>query len=321
MKNIWILAIIVMLGCSPKHKEQPVDVITAEEKSIDTEISETFEEKSIDTVMLEAYIDTDNNSEQEELWTEEQMMQYYSSRYPLITNETCRRIAILYNIYRNERAWDSGKDEEMIELLLDFLREEENWSIDVENELPFIEWSVSDDDMVRIYNWEFEHATGDTYNTIIQYKSESGTINAVYISRWEEHFYQFRQLGFRHGSGYRIGFKIEKQTYLIWSFGRSGGSMVNASFVAVKFLDGKFEPYLAFNGDNYLEFLWFVGGVSGIIEDVDVQFDKEPFLIKVFCTPDHVDSKSQKIYNFTFNGIEFLGSYSEVKEIANNSTW
>jgi hypothetical protein len=42
MKNIWILVIIVMLGCSPKHKEQPVDVITVEEKSIDTEISESF---------------------------------------------------------------------------------------------------------------------------------------------------------------------------------------------------------------------------------------------------------------------------------------
>jgi hypothetical protein len=322
MKNMWILMSIVMLSSCSKYKEQPVAIMMVEEKS---NFITSVEEKSIDTIMPETYIDVGHDSEQEEVWTEEQMIQYYSSRYPLITNETCRRITILLRIYQNERDWGSGKDKEMIELLLDFLRKEENWSINVENELPLIKWSVSEDDMVRIYNWEFElGATGDIFNTIIQYKSESGSINAVYISGWGEQIDQFRQLGFRDGNGYRIGFKIEEQTYLIYSYARAGGAAVNASFLAVRLLDGKIEPYLAFNGDNYLELYWYVGGVrgvGGIIENVRVQFDNEPFSINVFCTPSQGDNESQNVYNFTFNGTEFLGNYSEVNEIANYSIW
>jgi hypothetical protein len=327
MKNIWILVIIFILGCCSKHKEQPLDVITAEEKSIDTEISETYEEKSIDTVMSETFIDVGNNSKQEEVWTEEEMIQYYSSQNTHIKNETCKRITILFYVYTAEitsspMIFGSGKDGEMIELLLDFLRKKENWSIDVENELPFIawnEWNVSEDDMVRIYNWQFEGATGDTYHTIIQYKSESGTINSVYISGWEEQFVQFRErLGFGWGRGYGIGFKIEKQTYLIWAHARAGGFMSVASFLALRFLDGKIEPYPAFNGDNNLEFS--VGTqYNGIIEDFNIQFNEKPFSFLIDYNPSESFNydKPNEFLEFTFNGSEFMGDYNKFNKITN----
>lgn len=247
--------------------------------------------------------------------SEEEIIEDYSSRYSHVTNETLREIAILYGIVRN--IFDSGRDREMAELLLAFLRDEENWSIDVGNELSFIYRNVSEDDMVRIYNWEFESATGDTFHTIIQYRSESGTINAVQISGWGGYDEQIHPLGFRWGHGYGVGFKIEEQTYLIWAHARAGGFMSHASFVAVRLLDGRIEPYLAFNGNNHLGFM--VGTqFGGIIEDFDIQFDEEPFLIRIFYNPHEINSRQpNNILDFAFNGTEFLGDYSRFNEIVN----
>jgi hypothetical protein len=265
-----------------------------------------------------------------------------------ITNETCILINKLYKHYRHEILGDYN-DPDFIEwmnrvgeeriffffldielLLVDFFKTEESWSIDVKKELPFMyEISTSEDGLVRIYNWNYEWATGDTFNSIIQYKTESGIINVIQVSGYGEHMWEREdlwQLGFRDGPAYSIGFKIEEQTYLIWSHARAGGFMTLVTFLAIKLLDGKIEPYLAFNGDNKLEF-----HVGRIIENYNIQFDETPFYIKIIFNlrkdlenyskwtedPDfrYVKPNIYDILEFTFNGTEFLGDYAQFNEI------
>jgi hypothetical protein len=110
----------------------------------------------------------------------------------------------------------------------------------------------------------------------------------------------------------------EKQTYLIWAHARAGGFMSAASFLALRFLDGKIEPYLAFNGDNKLEFS--VGTqFYGIIEYFKVQFDEKPFSIKIDYNPSESfnHDKPNEFLEFTFNGSEFIGDYIKFNEITN----
>jgi len=307
MKNkFFVLLVLAMVSCSEKNTSHSLGILAAEEPSV------------ID-VMPETYTDIDNQSEPEETWTEEQRVEYFFSKYSHIANETLRKIEALYRAFKWD-IWglDSKLPQEMTNLLLDFLKQEENWSIDVGNELSFMHRSISEDGMVRIYNWEFESATGDTYHTILQYKSELDTINVVQISGWSGDYKQFRQLGFIWGAEYGVGFKIAEQTYLLWAHARAGGFMSLISFVAVRLLDGKLEPYMAFNGDNYLGLL--AGEQNGgiIQHHFDLQFNEKPFSIRIFYNPHGIsDREPDSFLDFIFNGSEFMGDYNRLNEVAN----
>jgi hypothetical protein len=110
--------------------------------------------------------------------------------------------------------------------------------------------------------------------------------------------------------------------------------MSYASFLAIKLLDEKIEPYMAFNGDNTLGFL--VGTqYGGVIENFMVQFGETPFKIKILFNlrenlgnnsqwtedPDFRISKTYiyDILEFTFDGTEFLGDYAKFNEITNGN--
>ena len=107
----------------------------------------------------------------------------------------------------------------------------------------------------------------------------------------------------------------------------------NAYFLAVRLLDGKIEPYKAFNGDNILIFTLFIGQYDGNITSLDFQFDKKPYWIRIMYNV-HEDPKNYSqwildhpsferfreplIYDyleFTFNGAEFLKGYKKFKKI------
>jgi hypothetical protein len=309
---------LILLSCTEKKQETPIhnDIITVPQENNQLQKQNN---RNIDVLFI-------NEDEH-------------------ITNETCILINKLYKQYRHQIVdWMYIAEEERdvvkagdIELLLvDFFKTEENWSIDVKKELPFMyEISASEDGLVRIYNWEYESATGDTFNSIIQYKTESDIINVIQVSGYGEHMWghedpPFGKLGFRYGPAYNVGFKIKEQTYLIWSHARAGGFMSAASFLAIKLLDGKIEPYLAFNGDNKLDFSVGIQ-YGGIIEDFSIQFDKTPFYIKILFNlrkdlenysqwtedPDFRYAKPNiyDILEFTFNGTEFLGDYAQFNEI------
>jgi hypothetical protein len=294
--KIALLLVLIILNCkAEKKQEKPVDTVKQEE-------------------IINVYYDPGDN----------------------ITNETCARIYKLWANLRYKTAeYFSEKYLENLEnLLINFLRTEESWSIDVKKEMPFLsKFSVSEDNMVRIYSWYFDIATGDTSFSIIQYKAESGIINAVQLSSYGIDQYM-EQLGFYQGPDYYVGFKIEKYTYLIWSHARAGGFMSTAQFLAVRLLDGKIEPYKAFNGDN--ELVFSVGiQYGGIIDNYDFQFDKKPYWIRIIYNV-HEDPKNYSqwildhpsferyaeplIYDFlefTFNGVKFIGDYKKLNEVKN----
>jgi len=306
MKNkFFVLLMIAIISCSEKNTSHSPGILAAEEPSV------------ID-VMPETYTDIDNQSEPEETWTEEQRVEYSLSEFSHIANEDLREIAALYRAARWNISVDSRLAKKMTNLLLDFLKQEENWSIDVENELSFMDRYISEDGMVRIYNWAFEYATGDTFHTILQYKSELDTINVVQIHGWSDgDFEQFRQLGFNWGAGYGVGFKIAEQTYLLWAFARAGSFMFHASFVAVRLLNGKIEPYLAFNGDNSLGF-HVADHAGSIIKNFHTQFNEKPFSIRIFYNPGEINSpQSGGTLDFIFNGSEFMGDYNRLNEVVN----
>lgn len=268
---------------------------------------------------------------------------YLDDDYTL-RNKTCVKIMELYKeIYYCDHVisysdWASvgidrehydGLVETISKLLVDFLKTEESWSLDIKKELPLMkEISISEDNMVRIYNFDFmEWGTGDTYNNIIQYKTENGKINVIYISQYA--YGQDRPHGFSNGSAYSIGFKIEEQTYLLWSIARGGGFTSRTSYLAIKLLDGSIEPYPIFNGDNNIDFCF---GPQWSIDAVDHQFDEMDYWIKIiynlredkekypkFITENYYRYAEPYIYDilkFTYNGSVFLGDYKTFDEIS-----
>jgi hypothetical protein len=297
INKIALLLVLIILNCkAEKKQEKPIDTVKQEEVS-------------------NVYYDPSDN----------------------ITNETCAQIYKLWAKLRFGDFYSTAQQESLENSLIDFLRTEESWSIDVEKEMPFIEYSVSEDNMVRIYSWYFDVASGDTYFSIIQYKAESGIINAIQVSGYyDERFEQYRQLGFYQGPSYYVDFKIEKYTYLIGSQARAGGFMSTAQFLAVRLLDGKIEPYKAFNGDN--ELVFSVGiQYGGTIDNFDFQFDKKPYWIRIMYNV-HEDPKNYSqwildhpsferyaeplIYDyleFYFNGTEFIGDYKKFKEVSDTA--
>jgi len=305
--KIALLLVLIILNCkAEKKQEKPVDTIKQEE-------------------VINVYYDPSDN----------------------ITNETCAQIYKLWDIlrYKNDEYFSKDKFFEerdivvknLENLLIDFLKTEESWSIDVKKEMPFLDrFSISEDNMVRIYSWYYDCASGDTDSNIIQYKAESGIINAVMVNRYDDtaHRFVYSHLGFHDGPIYNVGFKIEKYTYMIWAHARAGGFMSTAQFLAVRLLDGKIEPYKAFNGDN--ELIFSVGiQYGGIIDNFDFQFDKKPYWIRIIYNV-HKDPKNYSqwvidhptfrkygeplIYDyldFTFNGVKFIGDYKKLNEVKN----
>ena len=341
VKLILLAFIILLSNCASKNQKNDIDNIVSQNQ-IDTENNLPVETNTI--------IPEENSHSEGYSWyipLREEYDPFSKDQYAHIRNKTCAKILELYEdiIYAyivvpfEHATYGVNYDdihnaiETIPKLLVDYLKTEESWSADVKKELPFIhEISASEDNMVRIYSWDYrESATGDTFNCIIQYKAESGTINAVQLGGFNEHADQlFEELGFRHGPSYWIGFKIEEQAYLIWSHARAGGFMSSASFLAIKLLDGEIEPYLAFNGDNRLEFSVGIQ-FGGIISNFDIQFEETPFWIKILFNlredpenysqwtgdPDFRYAKpyTYDILEFTFNGTEFLGDYTKFNEI------
>jgi hypothetical protein len=340
--HVFLIIILVLVGCTEKaNKNNDLDSIVSQ-KYINIENNQSVEDDNITSVE-----DIQLESDSWHIPSREEYGLFSKDEYAHMRNRTSARIVELYEdiIYADKvvpyseyisygvNIDDIINAEKMIpKLLVDFFRTEESWSIDVKKELPFISYiSTSQDNMVRIYSWDYgEPATGDTFNSIIQYKAESGIINAAQVGGLGEQAEQFGQLGFRWGPSYNIGFKIEEQAYLIWSHSRAGGFMSSASFLAIKLLDEKIEPYMAFNGENTLGFL--VGTqFGGVIENFRVQFDKTPFWVKiVFDLREGSASDSQwtgdpdikyaepyiyDILEFSFNGTEFLGDYAKFNEI------
>jgi hypothetical protein len=340
--NIFLIIILVLGGCTKRtNKNDAVDSM-ASQQYINIESNQSVEDDhipSVEDIHLESNV-----------WhipSREEYGFFSKDEYAHIRDGTCAKIIELYeDIMYAEQAVpysdhlsyginyeDIDNAKEMIpKLMVDFFRTEESWSIDMKKELPFIsDISISQDNMVRIYSWDYmESATGDTFNNIIQYKAESGIINAVQIGGLGEHAEPFRQLGLGWGPSYGIGFKIEEQVYLIWSHARAGGFMSSASFSAIKLLDEKIESYMAFNGDNKLKFS--VGTqYGGVIDNFAVQFNKTPLWIKIIFNvressannsqwtedPDikYAEPYIYDILEFSFNGTEFLGDYAKFNEI------
>jgi len=321
INKIALLLVLIILNCkAEKKQEKHIDTINQGKVSI--LVNDLIAIKPEERIIID-YDDPSDN----------------------ITNETCVQIYKLWDIlrYKDEEyfSFDNSFEERNIvienleNLLIDFLRTEESWFIDVKKEMPFLDnFSVSEDNMVRIYSWYYDLGTGDTSFSIIQYKAESGIINAVQVSSYDIDN-QYRELGFYQGPSYGVGFKIEKYTYLIWGGARGGGNAATANFLTVRLLDGKIEPYKAFNGDNKLIFLFLIGQNGGNITSFNYQFNKKPFWIRIIYNV-HEDPKnysqwiidhpsfekwaSPYIYDFlefTFNGIEFIGDYTKFYEIEN----
>jgi len=319
IKKIALLLVLIILNCkAEKKQEKPIDTINQGKVSI--LVNDLIAIKPEEPIIIDYYDPSDN-----------------------ITNEICIQIDKLYRKVRYEYGFYSGNfnyeegkivQENLENLLINFLRTEESWSIDVKKEMPFLDnFSVSEDNMVRIYSWYYDVASGDTDFSIIQYKAESGIINAVMVNRYDHTVSVYSHLGFRQGPIYAVGFKIEKYTYLIWALARGGGNAASADFIAVRLLDGKIEPYNAFNGDNNLSFLVLIGQDRGNINNLDVQFDKKHFWIRIIYNvrkdpknysqwvldhPSFEKYGEPYIYDyleFTFNGVEFIGDYKKLKEI------
>jgi hypothetical protein len=247
-----------------------------------------YQTAAIDTVASEEQI-AENGSNMD-IITEEQLRKQNNEDTAVVSedigsdiyeqNETCAMIVQMYYqaLAAEEMYWDSSSEDDYIyyeekygitrenretfseklelvpKLLVDFFKTEESWHIDVKKELPFIKYfSVSSDGMLRIYNWDNrENGTGDTFQNIIQYRTEAGAINAVYCD-------ELRDLRFGYGGvAYWVGGKLKEKAYLLTGVGRGGGFYANGSYVAIEITDDKLLPYPAFNGENNLAFHYLV---------------------------------------------------------------
>jgi hypothetical protein len=229
-----------------------------------------------------------------------------------VFNETCVLITDLYRFvmswgYCNTDRPNYHRANEVTKLLVNFLKTEKSWSIDIKKELPFIySVSKSKDDMVRTYSWEYDRGTAEGFHNIIQYRMKSGVINAVYVTpsyhNYEDFLYS--QLGFIHGPAYEIGCELGEQIYLFYTESSRGGSTVYFSFLAVKFTNEIIEPYMVFNGNNKINFSTIIGYI-----DIETHFNEMPFLIQInFFLID-------EIIELIFDGYNFIGDYDKFSEL------
>lgn len=325
-KLITALLFFSLLSCKEKNyqpfvttvvSENGADIIIPEEKTPEQEhIADNQDQPqkqntdgASDFDNTDAYVKNETCAKISQLYTQAIVGEQVFGRYNRgdLSEEDIEYYKKKYGITK-ENWEDAYKKLDLVpKLLTDFLKTKESWSIDIEKDLDFLKgFDVSDDGMVRIYTWDnWEGGTGDSNQNIIQYRTKTGAVNAVY-SR------DLFDIGFGYGLEYWVGRKLKEDVYLLGGGGRAGGFYANGSYVAVKLTDKKILPYKAFNGESDLSFNYLVGDKNGGIADFEDNFDQNetPFQIKIIY-----DVFRKKDLLFTFNGSEFIGDYEKFYEL------
>jgi hypothetical protein len=192
--------------------------------------------------------------------------------------------------------WELWRDKnrKIIDLLVAFLKISITWSIDITKYFPYITASISNDGMVKIFSWTLAMwGTGDYYNNIIQYKTESGEVSALEIDGPQR---------------YVIGCILKDNVYLLLGGARAGGGIGFNAFKVIEISHNELLPYFAFNGNSELSFFASPREDRTQIYYYDLNFIEHPFSIK-FITHD------EEYLEFIFSGSEFIGDYEKFNEI------
>ena len=145
---------------------------------------------------------------------------------------------------------DELYNEEWIEALLAFLKSPDSLSVDMEKEAPFMNISVSDDGRLRTYNWISNRDSNWHFDSIIQYDTGLGTLDAILVRDiTSDYDYYLGKLDY----GYPR--RIKENIYLLGGHARAAPWVYAVGYITVTIEDGVLRPYLAFN--NKMGMLYF----------------------------------------------------------------
>lgn len=290
MNKCMIIVFVFMLfaSCAKKEFEENEYLETNNINSAETTIYNNNIQKSLNAQenppqkdnWIQATIDIDENLNEEQ-------KEFFTSITEISTSMS--RDADLDD-------WESwhDKNNQIIELLVAFLKTDTTWFIDITKYLPFMKVSISDDDILKIYSWTLERwGTGDYFNNIIQYKTKSGTINAIEMKGPPQ---------------YMVGCILKSHLYLLLGDARAGGGIGFSVFKAIEISDDELLPYPAFNGSSELSFFASPWEDRTQIDNLNLNFKDQPFSIK-FITHD------DREFEFIFSDSEFMGDYEKFDEI------
>jgi hypothetical protein len=226
-----------------------------------------------------------------------------------------------YEFRKYEEERHERKNDAWIKALIAFLKSPDSLSVDMAKEEEYMTMlvSVSDDGRLRTYNWISNTDSNYHFDTIIQYDTGLGTLDAVLVRDITSDYYLGRL-------DYGLPVRIKENTYLLGGHARAAPFVYAVGHITITIEDGVLKPYLAFNNEIGIVYFESHGEWEEEYTRVVAFFDDDD--ISKFVTSDKTDTAQRiripygKKYDtidgvlvFEFNGTEFTGNYDMLDRI------
>jgi hypothetical protein len=235
-------------------------------------------------------------------------------------DDLCSFINHIYNNYSSYETDDIwyNKNEVLMKNLIIYFGSNESLKRDIETDLPFLEYDISKDGLLRVYCWEdWSGGTFLSKDSIIQYSIGS----------------QPAALDIDEFKGGKIGYssivELKNDIYLICGGTRAQSFSYIEGYIALKLINNKLVPVLIFNNNFSFKIIQYHARQfpqKMVIREIENVFTEQEQ--KIIITYDEVindqkhieaDNKNgnlrfQKL-ELKFNGEIFEGDFQKVEDI------
>jgi hypothetical protein len=214
------------------------------------------------------------------------------------------------------------KNRIIAEALLAFFKTEKSLSVNIEAELSFLSYAVSNDGLIRIYTWDKkEGGRSFSNNAVIQYITTSGKPDVILMEDFVyEHAKSTIQPDLLAKELYYTNiYLLDNNTYLLEGYVGVDLSTVFHGYFAIRLQDDVVLPYAAFhNKATLLYHERFSESEKYGIEKTETFFEKKPYTIEIVFREQQKNNETVlKSVQFVFNDGQFMGDYELFNAINN----
>jgi hypothetical protein len=235
-------------------------------------------------------------------------------------DDLCNFINYIYNNYspyETDDIWHS-KNEVLMKNLIIYFNSNESLKRDIETVLPFLEYDISKNGLLRVYCWE--DRSGGTFlsrDSIIQYII-GGQPVALDVAEFEG-----------NKIGYNFIVELKNDIYLICGGTRSQSFTFTHGYIALKLINKKLVPVLIFNNNfsfSISEYFARQFPKKMVIREIENVFTEQEQKIlitydEVIDDQKYIDSENEngnlrfQKFELKFNGEIFEGDFQKIEEI------